>query len=108
MRASAGNNEVPDHPYLTQLSETLVTADDGVHLWTIAAGSGPLTVLLSNGGASCADYLSPLAQLLLGPGRRIVRWEQRGVGRSGGDPDGPFRIAQSLMDMETIRAHYGA
>jgi proline iminopeptidase len=90
------------------LNEALVTADDGFHLWTIAEGCGPLTVLLSNGGAGCADYLSPLAKLLQDPGRRIVRWEQRGVGRSGEDPSGSWTIARCVEDMEAIRAHYGS
>lgn len=89
------------------MSEAFVTSEAGVSLWTIAEGDGPLTVLLSNGGAGSPDYLAPLARHLLGPGRRVVRWEQRGVGRSGGDPGGPFTIAQCLHDMEAIRAHYG-
>ncbi|MBA2518667.1 MAG: alpha/beta hydrolase [Chloroflexia bacterium] len=87
--------------------ETFVTAPDGVRLWTVADGDGPLTVLLSNGGAGCGDYLAPLAALLASDGRRIVRWEQRGVGRSGGDPGGPFTITQCVADMEAIRACHG-
>src|SRR3954471_1569440 len=71
-----------------RVSEAFVTSDEGVSIWTIAEGDGPLTVLVSNGGAGSPDYLAPLARLLLGPERRVVRWEQRGVGRSGGDPDG--------------------
>jgi proline iminopeptidase len=86
---------------------TFVTTADDVALWTIAEGDGPLTVLLSNGGAGCPDYLAPLAALLVGQGRRVVRWEQRGVGRSGGDPRGPFSIAQCIADMEAVRHHYG-
>lgn len=89
------------------MNEAFVAAPDGVRLWTAADGDGPPTLLLSNGGAGCRDYLAPLAALLAGRGRRIVRWEQRGVGRSGGDPDGPFTIAQCVADMEAIRAHYG-
>lgn len=87
--------------------ESFITAPDGARLWTVAAGDGPKSVLLSNGGPGCCDYLAPLAALLVRPERRIVRWEQRGVGRSGGDPGGPFTIAQSVADMEAIRAHYG-
>jgi proline iminopeptidase len=87
--------------------ETYVTAPDGVRLWTVAEGDGPLTVLLCNGGAGCADYLGPLAALVGGEGRRVVRWEQRGVGRSGGDRHGPFTIEQCVADMEAVRAHYG-
>jgi proline iminopeptidase len=87
--------------------DTFITTPDGERLWTAAEGDGPLAILLSNGGAGCCAYLAPLAALLAGAGRRIVRWEQRGVGRSGGDPDGPFTIAQCLADMEAVRAHVG-
>jgi proline iminopeptidase len=87
--------------------ETFVATPDGVRLWTVADGDGALTVLLSNGGAGCCDYLAPLATLLADRGRRVVRWEQRGVGRSGGDPSGPFTIAGCVADMEAIREAYG-
>ncbi|MFN8665004.1 MAG: alpha/beta hydrolase [Thermomicrobiales bacterium] len=83
--------------------ESRVSSADGTPLWTVAESEVPLTVLLSNGGPGCPDYLAPLA----GRDRRIVRWEQRGVGRSGGEPDGPFTIAQCLTDMEAGRRHYG-
>jgi proline iminopeptidase len=86
------------------MGESFIDSSDGVSLWTISEGDGPLTVLLSNGGAGCCDYLAPMAELLAGDGRRIIRWEQRGVGRSGGDPNGPFTIAQCVGDIEAIRA----
>lgn len=86
------------------MGESFIDTPDGVSLWTTTEGDGPITILLSNGGAGCCDYLAPLAELLAGDGRRIIRWEQRGVGRSGGDPNGPFTIAQCLGDMEAIRA----
>lgn len=89
------------------IAEVIISSADGTPLWTIAAGEGSLTILLSNGGPGCPDYLASLAGLLAGTDRRVVRWEQRGTGRSGGDPDGPFSIAQCLTDMETIREHYG-
>lgn len=87
------------------IAEGIVTSADGTPLWTVAEGEGPLTILLSSGGPGCPDYLAPLAALLTKPGRRVVRWEQRGTGRSGGDPDGPFTIAECLTDMEAIREH---
>ncbi len=87
--------------------ETFITTPDRVRLWTAAEGDGPLTILLSNGGPGCCDYLAPLTGLLAGGGRRIVRWEQRGVGRSGGNPDGPVTIAQCVADMEAVRADDG-
>ena len=70
------------------MNETFVKTPDGVHLWTVAAGIGRLTVLLSNGGPGCCDYLAPLGELLAGAGWRVIRWEQRGVGRSGGTQTG--------------------
>jgi proline iminopeptidase len=88
-------------------AENIVSTADGRPLWTFAEGEGPLTILLSNGGPGCPDYLAPLAGLLAGTSRRVVRWEQRGVGRSGGDPNGPFSIVQCLTDMEAIREHVG-
>ncbi len=88
------------------MGESFIDSSDGLSLWTISEGDGPLTVLLSNGGAGCCDYLAPLAELLAGEERRVIRWEQRGVGRSGGDPNGPFTIAHCLGDMEAIRAHF--
>jgi proline iminopeptidase len=89
------------------MNETFVDTPDAVRLWSIAAGDGRRTFLLSSGGPGCCDYLAPLGALLAGAGRRVVRWEQRGVGRSGGDPDGPFAIADCVADMEAIRAQYG-
>lgn len=88
--------------------ETFVTTPDNVRLWSTVQGDGPLTVLVSNGGPGCCDYLAPLAALWEGePLLRVVRWEQRGCGRSGGDPEGPFTLAQTIEDMETIRTFYG-
>jgi proline iminopeptidase len=89
------------------VGEHIVSSADGTPLWTVAEGEGPLTILLSSGGPGCPDYLAPLAALLGGKDRRVVRWEQRGIGRSAGDPDGPFTIAGCLTDMEAIREHYG-
>lgn len=56
----------------------VVESFDGVALWTASDGDGPVSILLSNGGAGCHDYLGPLVILLRREGRRVVRWEQRG------------------------------
>lgn len=87
--------------------DRLTFAPDGVHLWTTAEGVGAQIILLSSGGPGCPDYLAPLSALIGNGERRVVRWEQRGIGRSGGDPDGPFTIDQCLADMEAVRASYG-
>jgi proline iminopeptidase len=71
-------------------------------LWTISHGSG-VPILLSNGGPGCCDYLAPVAELFP-PGIQVIRWEQRGCGRSTGSP--PYTIDACLQDMEAIRRHY--
>jgi proline iminopeptidase len=34
---------------------------------------------------------------------RVVRWDQRGCGRS--ERRGPYRLARSVADLEAVRAH---
>ena len=92
MSGTAGEDSVA-MPRQSFTDERIVSSADGTPLWTIAEGDGPLTILLSSGGPGCPDYLAPLSALLASRDRRVVRWEQRGVGRSGGDPAGPFTIA---------------
>jgi len=72
-------------------------------LWTASTGAG-VPVLLSNGGPGCCDYLAPVARMLE-PHARMIRWEQRGCGRS--TADGAYDLATTIADMETIRRHYG-
>jgi proline iminopeptidase len=74
-----------------------------VELWTTQDGRGG-PVLLCNGGPGCCDYLEPVAEMLM-PWAQVVRWEQRGCGRS--TTDGDYSLATTLADMETIRRHYG-
>ncbi|MBA3906485.1 MAG: alpha/beta hydrolase [Pseudonocardiales bacterium] len=50
------------------------------------------------------DYLEPLASLLESD-FTVVRFEQRGCGRSTGD--GPFTIAQATDDLDQLRAASG-
>jgi proline iminopeptidase len=84
----------------------MLSADDGVTLWVEVSGSGDgLPLVLCHGGPGLWDNLGPLAALL-DHGRRVVRWDQRGCGRSGGS-GGPFSLSQSLADLATIRRHLG-
>ena len=85
-----------------------VEADDGVPLWVERTGSGApggVPLVLCHGGPGLWDNLGPLAALL-DHHREVVRWDQRGCGRSGG-ADGPFSLAQSLADLDAIRRHCG-
>ena len=50
------------------------------------------------------DYLEPLAGLL-GDNAAVVRYDQRGSGRS--PSDGPYSVAQFVADLDDLRAHLG-
>lgn len=76
---------------------------DGTALWTSVSGSG-LPVLLCHGGPGLWDYLGSLAALL-DDRYTVVRFDQRGCGRSGGGE--PFTIAQAADDLDQVRAAYG-
>lgn len=76
---------------------------DGAELWTTVTGSGPPVVCL-HGGPGLWDYLAPLAALL-DDTFSVVRFDQRGCGRSTGD--GPFTIGQAVDDLDQLRAALG-
>jgi proline iminopeptidase len=78
----------------------MVTADDGCRLWTEATGDGP-PLVLCHGGPGLWDYFADLAGLLGGLGRRIVRWDQRGCGRS--ERRGPYTVARFVADLDAVR-----
>ena len=75
---------------------------DSVNIWTIQTGQG-FPIMLCNGGASCCDYLEPVAQML-DDKANVFRFEQRGCGRSDATP--PFDIETCINDLENIRGHY--
>jgi proline iminopeptidase len=80
-----------------------VQASDGASLWTCASGSGS-GVLLSSGGPGCCDYMEPVASMI-DDLATVVRWEQRGCGRSASV--GPFDLDRAILDMEEIRRAFG-
>lgn len=59
--------------------------------------------MLCNGGPGCCDYLEPIAQML-DDVAKVVRFEQRGCGRS--DPAPSYDIETCVADLETIRNYY--
>jgi proline iminopeptidase len=81
----------------------MVRLRDGAELWTAVSGTGPPVVCL-HGGPGLWDYLAPLAGLL-DDAFTIIRFDQRGCGRSTGD--GPFTIAQAVDDLDQVRAALG-
>ncbi len=86
------------------MTGTRVRMRDGVELWTTVSGSGPPVACL-HGGPGLWDYLAPLAGLL-DDAFTVVRFDQRGCGRSSGGA-GPFTIAQAVDDMDQVRAALG-
>lgn len=81
----------------------LVRRSDGAELWATATGTGPPVVLL-HGGPGLWDYLGGLAALL-DDRYTVIRFDQRGCGRSTGD--GPYSIVQAVGDVDAVRAAFG-
>ncbi|WP_028922550.1 alpha/beta fold hydrolase [Pseudonocardia acaciae] len=80
-----------------------VLADDGCELWATAAGTGrPL--ILCHGGPGLWDMFGEVAAALAGR-RRVIRWDQRGCGRS--QRRGPYELARTLRDLDAVRRHFG-
>jgi proline iminopeptidase len=75
---------------------------DDARLWTVSSGNGA-PLVWCHGGPGLWDYLAPVAAMT--PERCVVRWDQRGSGRSSGESD--YSVAQCVADLEAIRAHYG-
>jgi proline iminopeptidase len=81
----------------------MVQLRDGTELSTTISGTGPPVVCL-HGGPGMWDYLAPLARLL-DDTFTVIRFDQRGCGRSTGD--GPFTIARAVDDVDQVRAALG-
>ena len=78
---------------------------DGGALWSCASGrSDAYPLLLCSGGPGCCDYLKPVADML-DDKFRVIRFEQRGCGRS--TADGKYDLATTVEDLERVRQYYG-
>jgi proline iminopeptidase len=84
--------------------ERFITLEDGTQLWTAASGSGT-PVVLCHGGPGLWDYLTDVAALLE-QAHTVIRFEQRGCGRSAGR-EGPFTLAQAVDDLDQLRRALG-
>lgn len=73
---------------------------DGTSLSVTVNGEGARLVLC-HGGPGLWDYLGPLASLLE-HSVRVIRYDQRGCGRSSG-AGGPFTIEQFVEDLDQLR-----
>ncbi|MEM7324433.1 MAG: alpha/beta hydrolase [Actinomycetota bacterium] len=80
--------------------EQHITSDDGVSLWVRDVGDLERpAVLCFHGGPGLGDYLEPVEEALT-PAFRVVRWDQRGAGRS--DAAGPFTIDRFVADADAV------
>jgi proline iminopeptidase len=81
----------------------VIRADDGCRLWTADTGRGA-PLILCHGGPGLWDMFGSLADSLAGD-VRVVRWDQRGCGRS--ERRGPYSVARSVADLEAVRVGLG-
>lgn len=96
------HGRAPWHPLAVATIET----DDGIELWFTRTGPARgLPLVLCHGGAGLWDNLAPLAALIDGD-RPVIRWDQRGCGRSTGAA-GPFTVARFVADLEALRETLG-
>src|SRR6266516_447952 len=80
-----------------------VRADDGCRLWTEEAGRGE-PLIMCHGGPGLWDMASSLAAALA-PRLRVIRWDQRGCGRS--ERRGPYSVARCAADLDAVRTGLG-
>jgi proline iminopeptidase len=77
--------------------------NNGTKLWSIAKGTGT-PLILCNGGPGCDDYLAPVSEMI-GDLCTVVRFEQRGCGRS--DWDKHYDLDTTISDVDFVRKAYG-
>jgi proline iminopeptidase len=80
-----------------------VSADDGCRLWTQGTGDGQ-PLVMCHGGPGLWDMFEPLTPPLAEMAR-VVRWDQRGCGRS--QRRGPYTLARFIADLDTVREQLG-
>ncbi|KAB1906450.1 alpha/beta hydrolase [Micromonospora sp. AMSO1212t] len=78
-----------------------VRTEDGCRLWADQVGAGA-PLVLCHGGPGIWDYLGPVARLLDGQAR-VIRWDQRGCGRS--QRRGPYSVGRFVADLDAVREH---
>lgn len=76
---------------------------NGTKLWSVVEGEG-MPLILCNGGPGCDDYMKPVSDMVQDL-CTIVRFEQRGCGRS--DWDKQYDLYTTIEDIDFVREAYG-
>ncbi|GGJ57391.1 alpha/beta fold hydrolase [Streptomyces brasiliensis] len=84
-------------------SETVET-DDGARLWVERSGPGE-PLVLCHGGPGLWDMFGDVTDLLADV-TPVVRWDQRGCGRSERCA-GPWTSERFVADLDAVRRHFG-
>ena len=74
----------------------------GTRIWSTCNGLGT-ALILCNGGPGCDDYLGPVSEMIEDI-CRVVRFEQRGCGRS--DRDKRYDLHTTVDDIDFVRRAY--
>ncbi|MGW7260871.1 alpha/beta fold hydrolase [Streptomyces sp. NPDC054834] len=82
-----------------------VETDDGVRLWAARSGGGGAPLVLCHGGPGLWDMFEDVAGLLADV-TPVVRWDQRGCGRSQRCA-GPWTTERFVADLDAVRRHFG-
>jgi proline iminopeptidase len=89
-----------DHPAaILSGVDAQVRGDDGGRLWASVVGDGA-PLVLCHGGPGMWDYFGDVAGMLAGDAR-VIRWDQRGCGRS--ERRGPYTVARCVADLDAVR-----
>ena len=80
-----------------------ISAEDGCRLWAQRSGDGQ-PLVLCHGGPGLWDMFETLTPLLAQMAT-VVRWDQRGCGRS--QRRGPYTLARFIADLDTVRDRLG-
>jgi proline iminopeptidase len=75
-----------------------VRTDDNCRLWTAETGRGE-PLIMCHGGPGLWDMSGSLA-IRLAERRTVIRWDQRGGGRS--ERRGPYSVARYVADLDTV------
>ncbi|MGH3756546.1 alpha/beta fold hydrolase [Actinophytocola sp.] len=84
-----------------------MVTDDGRRLWAVTVGpadTGGEPLLVCHGGPGLWDMFGDAAAML-SDRLRVIRWDQRGCGRS--ERRGPYSMARTAADLDAVRAHFG-